>query len=184
MRGKLLPVTKNTVLLQDTEIRHYCTEFGMVSPFNEELLNPASLDLRLGTHIMVEQEHTPELALQDISHATKQNPYYLAPGEFVLAETLEQFKMPEDISALFCLKSTRAREGYEHSHAGFAECGWHGSRLTLELKNNRRYHSLPLYPDLLIGQMLFFLMLGTPELDYAVVGHYNMQPIVTPSWEN
>lgn len=175
------------MLLHDEEIRRYCTEFGMVSPFKEELLNPASLDLRLGTRIMVEQEQPlsgTTFALQDISQATKQDPYYLAPGEFILAETLEEFKMPEDISAVFCLKSTRAREGYEHSHAGFAECGWHGSRLTLELKNNLRYNSLPIYPDLLIGQMLFLLMLATPDLDYAVVGHYNMQPIVTPSWEN
>jgi dCTP deaminase len=172
------------MLLQDTEIRRYCAQFGMVTPFREELLNPASLDLRLGTRIMIEQAHTRAMALLDISHATKDSPYYLAPGEFILAETQEEFHMPEDISAVFCLKSTRAREGYEHSHAGFAECGWNGSRLTLELKNNRRLHPLPLYPDLLIGQMLFILMLGTPELDYAKIGHYNGQPIVTPSWEN
>ena len=177
-------IPKKPMLLHDEEIRRYCTEFGMVSPFKEELLNPASLDLRLGTRIMVEQLHSRSFKLEDISNATKANPYNLAPGEFILAETLEEFKMPEDISAIFCLKSTRAREGYEHSHAGFAECGWHGSRLTLELKNNLRFHSLPIYPDLLIGQMLFLLMLATPTLDYAVVGHYNMQPIVTPSWEN
>jgi dCTP deaminase len=172
------------MLLHDEEIKRYCVEFGMVSPFDEGLLNPASLDLRLGTHIMVELEHTPALALQDISSATKENPYHLAPGEFVLAETVELFHMPEDISAIFCLKSTRAREGYEHSNAGFAECDWHGSKLTLELRNNLRFHSLPLYPGLLIGQMLFLLMTGTPTRSYAQLGHYNMQPIVTPSWEN
>lgn len=172
------------MLLHDEEIKRYCQDYGMVSPFDEALLNPASLDLRLGTRIMTEQRFSRTFSMCNIRNCTKENPYLLEPGEFVLAETIEIFKMPEDISSIFHLKSTRAREGYEHSHAGFAECSWHGSRLTLELKNNLRYSSLPLYPGLLIGQMLFLLMTGTPTRDYAKVGHYNMQPVVTPSWEH
>lgn len=171
------------MLLHDEEIIRYCNDFAMVSPFDRTLVNPASLDLRLGTHIMTEQRFSRTFIRRDISHCTEQNPYQLEPGEFVLAETLEVFQMPEDISGLFFLKSSRAREGYEHSHAGFVDCGWHGSRLTLELKNNLRYSNLPLYPNLLIGQMVFPLTTDTPTKSYATLGHYNMQPIVMPSWE-
>lgn len=171
------------MILHDDEIKRLCQNEAMVAPFDPDLLNPASLDLRLGTHLMVEVSHTPELQLLDIGHCTKQQPYYLAPGEFLLAETEEVFRMPEDICGIFCLKSSRAREGYEHSHAGFADCNWTGSKLTLELKNNRTYHNLPLYPGLLIGQMVFLLMSAKPTLDYAVTGHYNGQARVMPSWQ-
>lgn len=168
------------MILRDEDIRHLSETASLVSPFDPALLNPASLDLRLGTQLMVEVSHTPELQRLDIGHFTAKHPYFLAPGEFVLAETAEVFSMPPDICGIFCLKSSRARQGYEHSHAGFADCGWTGSKLTLELKNNLSFHNLPLYPGLLIGQMVFLRMSGTPLLNYATVGHYNHQPQVMP----
>ena len=170
------------MILPDREIAYLCEQYGMVQPFTEALLNPASLDLRIGAHLMIDVEHSPSLELLDISYTTKETPYLMAPGEFLLAETEEIFQMPPDVCGLFCLKSSRAREGYEHSHAGFADCNWTGSRLTLELKNNRRHHNLPLYPGLLIGQMVFLMMSALPRLDYRQVGHYNNQPRVMPSW--
>jgi len=91
--------------------------------------------------------------------------------------------MPNDVCGMFCLKSSRAREGYEHSHAGFADPEWCGSKLTLELVNARRLHSLPLYPGLKIGQMVFVITAGIPHISYAEAGHYNNQPRVMPSWE-
>ena len=36
------------------EIKARCRKSQMVVPFDEELLNPASLDLRLGDYLMVE----------------------------------------------------------------------------------------------------------------------------------
>ena len=75
----------------------------MIEPFEPELLNPASLDLRLGDNIMVEVAHTPELQLQSIAHCTAENPYWLAPGEFVLAETPETFICLMMFAACFAL---------------------------------------------------------------------------------
>jgi dCTP deaminase len=172
------------MILHDTEIQRLIQEERMIEPFEPELLNPASLDLRLGDNIMVEVEHTSELQIQSIAHCSADNPYWLAPGEFVLAETRETFNMPNDVCGMFCLKSSRAREGYEHSHAGFADPEWCGSKLTLELVNARRLHSLPLYPGLKIGQMVFVITAGIPHISYAEVGHYNKQPRVMPSWEH
>jgi len=170
------------LLLADHQIRDLCKQ-GMVVPYNEELLNPASLDVTLGDHLMVEVEHTPELQLLSIEHHTKENPYWLAPQEFVLAETTEIFAMPDDVAGLFFLKSSRAREGFEHLHAGVLDPGWHGSKLTLELINARHSHNLPLWPGMKIGQVVFMPTAGKPEISYAQCGHYNLQPQVTPSWE-
>ena len=153
----------------------------MVWPFDEKLLNPASLDVRLGPNLMIEVRDQPELMRIDISERTEDEPYLLLPGEVCLAETIEQFNLADDISAEFVLKSSRARDFYGHMLAGWCDPGWHGSRLTLELKNERRYHPLPLYPNLKIGQMVFFRMSAIPLKSYALTGHYNNHDTVMPN---
>ncbi len=150
-------------------------------PFNEDLLNPASLDVTLGFTILVEVTHTRELEPIDITHHTEADPFWVAPGEFFLAETQEILNLPDHVAAQFVLKSSRAREGLEHLLAGFADPGWHGSRLTLELSNARNRHSIPIWPGMKIGQMVFHSLAGRPERSYAVTGRYNGDISVTAS---
>ena len=153
----------------------------MVMPFDEELLNPASLDVTLGSRIMIEVPETPELQVVDILGYTANDPYLIQPGEFFLAETREIFNLPNHIGAQFVLKSSRAREGWDHAEAGWADPGWFGSRLTMELRNQRRLHPLPIWPGLRIGQMKFLLVSGTVEHSYAETGRYNADLGVTGS---
>ena len=169
------------MILPDHEIRRLCTQASMVVPYNPDLQNPASLDVLLGDRLMVEVEDRPELQILGISHHTQADPYWLAPGEFCLAETQEIFNLPDYVAAQFVLKSSRAREGLEHLLAGFCDPSWHGSRLTLELSNARRHHSVPIWPGMKIGQMVFHLITGTPERTYAVTGRYNGDLGVTAS---
>ena len=129
------------MILADTEI-HDLIQAGMVQHYLPELINPASLDLRLGNLIMLESVESHQMIPLDISKYTAEHPYNLVPGQFILAQTIEVFHMPEDIAGLFFLKSSRAREGYENLHAGYADPGWHGSALTLELKNARQLQPL------------------------------------------
>ena len=169
-------------VLCDWQITARCRKSQMVVPFNEELVNPASLDVLLGNHLMVESIYSPELVRVDISHRTEDDPFMLHPGEFCLAETLEQWDIPADISCQFVLKSSRAREGYNHLLAGWIDPGYRG-RLTLELKNERLHHSLPIFPKLKIGQLVFMSMSQVPMKHYGVegVGHYNDYLTVMPS---
>ena len=153
----------------------------MVVPFNQDLLNPASIDLLLGDHLMIEDPMNIEQRLISIKGYSQENPYWLRPGEFALAETQETFNLPDHISAQFVLKSSRARSGYSHMLAGWCDPGWHGSKLTLELKNERRHHALELYPNLKIGQIVFHLMSAIPARSYAVTGHYNNHLQVMPT---
>jgi dCTP deaminase len=154
---------------------------SMVQNYDPKLINPASIDLRLGNLIMLESVASHEMIPLDIKHYTPEHPYEMVPGQFVLAQTIELFNMPEDIAGLFFLKSSRAREGYENLHAGFADPGWHGSTLTLELKNARQLQPLPLYPGLKIGQMVFWRMSAKPALSYAMTGSYNNDRLATAS---
>jgi len=168
------------MILCDTQI-HELIQLGMVQHYQPELINPASLDLRLGNLIMLESVESHQMIPLDISHYTADHPYELVPGQFILAQTMEVFHMPETIAGLFFLKSSRAREGYENLHAGYADPGWHNSTLTLELKNARQLQRLPIYPGLKIGQMVFFCMSAKPSLSYAQVGHYNNDKLVAAS---
>jgi len=153
----------------------------MVVPFSENQLNPASYDLLLGELVMVEVPETPKMQPLNIGDCTEANPFWLKPGEFILAQTKELFNIPDEIAAQFVLKSSRAREGVEHLLAGFADPGFHGSVLTLELQNARKLHSVPLWPGMKIGQCVFYELSGKPEVSYAIKGHYNKDKTVTAS---
>jgi len=169
------------MILCDTEIQDLIRNEALVQNYDEELINPASLDLRLGELIMLESVESHQMIPLSLKGYSSAHPYELVPGQFILAQTIETFNMPEDIAGLFFLKSSRAREGYENLHARSADPGWHGSSLTLELKNARQLQPLPIYPGLKIGQMVFFRMSQRPALSYAEVGHYNNDKLVAAS---
>ncbi|MCV6900917.1 hypothetical protein OE165_28190, partial [Escherichia coli] len=48
----------------------------------------------------------------------KEKSFLLRPGQFILAQTIEKFHLPPDISAEYKLKSSMARIGLEHLNAG------------------------------------------------------------------
>ena len=54
------------MLLPDHEIRRLCQQHAMVMPFDPNLLNPASLDVTLGTRIMIEVPETPALQVVEL----------------------------------------------------------------------------------------------------------------------
>jgi dCTP deaminase len=157
--------------LPDSEIRQLC-EVGMVDPFDASLVNPASLDVRLGDALLIESAESREMVRCPFRVHTEQDPFLLVPGQFVLAPTLEFVRVPEDCSAQFVLKSSRAREGIQHLLAGYLDPGFHGV-ITLELKNVRQLHSVPIWPGMKIGQLVFTRMESRPERSYAETGRYH-----------
>lgn len=168
-------------LLPDHEIQRLCEERSMIVPFVPEMLNPSSLDVTLGKKLLIEVEHTRDMQELDISDTSVGNPYWMAPSEFLLAHTNEFFNVPDFIAARFALKSSRAREGIEHLLAGFADPGFHNSVLTLELQNARRFHSVPIWYNMRIGQVTFEYLNSPPLVSYAIKGHYNNDKSVSAS---
>ena len=144
---------------------------GLVTPFDHELVNPASLDVRLGSNLLVEVPNSYELVPQSMIGFSQEEPYLLQPHEFVLAETLEEFKLPDCIAGQLALKSSRAREGLEHLLAGYVDPGYQG-RLTLELQNARSLHPVPIWPGMKIAQIVFHKLSMLPSKDYSMTGRY------------
>lgn len=101
---------------------------------------------------------------------------YLQPGEFILAQTVEEFYLPNNIAAEFRLKSSVARAGLDQALAVWIDPGFNNSVLTIELRNNTRYHVLVLEAGQKIGQIVFFKGEPVPSAaSYATRGQYNNQ---------
>lgn len=156
--------------LADYQITNLCLA-GMVTPFDPAMVNPASLDVRLGDTLLIERAGDPEMVPYPLNGHSEQNPYLLVPGQFVLAPTVERFELPPTIEAQFAMKSSRAREGLQHLLAGYCDPGWHGV-LTMELKNIRQLHPIAVWPGMRIGQMKF-TEVPRPRADYSLTGRYH-----------
>ena len=76
------------------------------------------------------------------------------PGEFVLATTLEQVEIPNDLVARLEGRSSIGRLGIViHSTAGYIDPGFKG-KITLEISNLGRI-AVALYPGMRICQITF-----------------------------
>ena len=166
-------------------------EGGVIGPVDPKAINAASIDIHLGEKILWEEEEPPhDRAIKIIDYRTRESVTYneyvmdsdgwvLEPGDFILAQSVEVFNLPDNISAEYKLKSSMARIGLEHMNAGWCDAGWNGSVLTLELKNMCNHHSIRIRPGDAIGQMIFFRHEPVPsEASYATKGRYNKHKTV------
>jgi dCTP deaminase len=150
----------------------------LVTPFDPDLVNPHSLDLRIG--------ETAKLRVMggykelDLSAYCADRPYMMIPGDHLLVASLESFNIPVFLEATFYLKSSRGREWYGHQLAGYIDAGWHGSKLTMEITNDD-IEPLPLYFGMKFGQLAFRLLNSIPTRSYAKVGRYNNDVCVMES---
>ena len=153
----------------------------MVEPFDPSLINPASLDIRVGNTAKWRNPlGNGGYVDVDLTDYSEDMPDLLQPGDRYLLASLETINLPNFLCAQFRLKSSRGREWYEHMEAGFCDPGWHGSKLTMEIIN-MDCEPLPIYPGLKMGQLIFSLTLGIPDKDYSVTGRYNGDKTVEAS---
>lgn len=168
-------------LLSYNELCELC-EQNVIEGVDLKDVNAASIDVHLGDEILIEAYNDHRHNVVDPfkrtnfdSRTVKLVTYYeLDPNEFVLAHTREKFNLPDNIVAEFKLKSSGARSGLDNALATWCDCGWHGSSLTLELRNNLRYHRIRLTAGMPIGQMIFYRVATVPkDRSYATLGRYN-----------
>jgi dCTP deaminase len=162
-----------------------------IDPWDPGLVQPASVDLRLGGTFRVFHNHrtsaidlrNPPSNLTEQIDVADDEAFVIHPGEFCLGRTLERIELPDDIVARIEGKSSLGRLGLiVHATAGFCDPGWKGT-LTLELNNLTRV-PIKLYPGLPIAQ-LSFMGLDVPALrpyGHAELGsHYQGQIEATES---
>jgi dCTP deaminase len=185
------------MVLSDRTIRRLIDEGRIgIEPFDEELVQPSSVDVRVDRFFRVfrnsrypfidvkeEMEDLTELVETEDSE-----PFILHPGEFVLGSTLERITLPDDLVARLEGKSSLGRLGLLiHSTAGFIDPGWDG-HVTLELSNVANL-PITIYVGMKIGQLSFVQLSEPAENPYgaaALGSKYQGQAGPTPSryWKN
>ena len=169
------------MLLSDRDIRAQINDKRVgVEPFDEAMIQPSSVDVRLDKFFRVFENHMyevidpsleqPELTREII--AEDGEAFILHPGEFVLASTYEVITLPDDIAGRLEGKSSLGRLGLlTHSTAGFIDPGFSG-HITLELSN---VANLPvkLYPGMKIGQLCLIKLSSAAEHPYGSAQYLN-----------
>jgi len=178
------------VIFSDRTIREAVASGRIViDPFDDEFVQPSSIDLRVDRFFRVFENHRyahidPKQAQEDLTALVEtetDEPFLLHPGEFVLGSTLERVGLADDIVARLEGKSSLGRLGLLiHSTAGFVDPGFDGY-LTLELSNVAKL-PIAIYPGMKIGQISFYELTTPADRPYGSAGSkYQGQRGPTPS---
>ncbi|MEA2303401.1 MAG: dCTP deaminase [Solirubrobacteraceae bacterium] len=181
-----------TSVLSDGTIRRLVAEGAIkLDPWDPGMVQPASVDLRLGDSFRVFHNFRvesidladPPTNLTEHVKVADGESFVIHPGEFVLGRTLEWVELPDDVVARIEGKSSLGRLGLiVHATAGFVDPGWRGT-LTLEITNLTRV-PIVLWPGKPIAQLSFMTLDAPAERPYGhpdLGSHYHGQVDATES---
>ncbi|MBB6448425.1 dCTP deaminase [Geomicrobium halophilum] len=146
----------------------------IIEPLEDSQLQPASVDIRLGTHYLKIDENAIEsIALdtpaQYVEFETEE--VIIPPNSFLLATTNEYIKLPENLTAFVEGRSSIGRMGLFIQNAGWVDPGFEGE-ITLELFNANRL-PIRLIAGRRIAQLVFAQMDQKANMPYN--GKYQKQ---------
>jgi dCTP deaminase len=166
------------LILSDLEIaKRLADRTIVITPLLDPVaqIGPSSVDVRLGTEFRV--PFTSHIAAVDPYKKGEAQRYmrpvevplgeefFLHPGDFTLASTLEYVRIPHDLACRLEGRSSWGRLGLVvHATAGFVDPGYAGI-LTFELYNAGRL-PIPLRPGRRMAQLCFFTLTGKPQIPY------------------
>lgn len=154
---------------------------GAIEHAREEMINLASINLRLGNSFAIPAKMLDGITLGERlpygrRYIGDDEKYPLKPGEFILATTKEYIYMPENVAAFVQGRSSIGRIGLTVQNAGFIDPGFHGC-ITLELVNESPsvIYLVPNYP---VAQLVFF---DCTRVEHPYRGKYSGQTDATES---
>jgi dCTP deaminase len=168
------------MILSDKTIRELLSggELG-IAPVEDIQIQPASVDFRLGNSFSVIKSGNNILKM-DVSveyHSITAETFLLLPKQFVLATTMEYFRLPDNLTAFVEGRSSIGRLGLFIQNAGWVDPGFEGE-ITLELFNATD-HAIELCAGRRVGQLVFAQMDCKAEKPYR--GKYQGQRSATGS---
>jgi dCTP deaminase len=179
-------------VLSDGTIRKLIADGRVrIDPWDDAMVQPASVDLRLGPSFRVFHNFRvesidlaePPTNLTEKVEITEDEPFVIHPGEFVLGRTQEYVELPDDLVARIEGKSSLGRLGLiVHATAGFVDPGFRGT-LTLEITNLTRV-PIKLWSGKPIAQLSFMTLDRPAERPYGhpeLGSHYPGQVDATES---
>ena len=129
------------MILSDATLRDMIKKGELVvEPLEDYLIQPASIDLRLGKHFLKVDENAYDTIRMDepIKYLeVTMDEIVIPPFSFMLASSMEYVKLPDDVTAFVEGRSSIGRIGLFVENAGWVDPGFEGE-LTLELFNANR----------------------------------------------
>ena len=122
--------------------------------FDCDLVNPASVDVRIGSTAIVERGYGDKAEVE-----IPDDGMLVEPGEMLLVGTMETINVPPGLAVDLRLKSTSARLGWDHNSALWIDPGFRGV-ITLELINCNRYTPLRLQRGQRMAQAVVHQLTG------------------------
>lgn len=155
--------------LNDSSIATLCLSIDLIYPFDLQSLQSASYDCHLDDVLKDHYTGKP--------YNINDRPF-VEPGEFVLASTVEEVRIPDYLAAQVWGKSSIGREGLFIQNAGWVDPGFKG-QLTLELFNCSK-KPFDLRKIKTICQLTFAELSKKADAPYN--GHYQNQLGATMSY--
>src|SRR6056297_3973511 len=163
------------MIISDKSIKKLIEEDTLViEPFEEYLVQPASIDLRLGTnYLKIDENQMEVMTLKDKLNYNEidSDEIVIPPNSFLLATTEEYIKLPNNLTAFVEGRSSIGRMGLFIQNAGWVDPGFAG-KITLELYNANRL-PIRLKSERRICQLVFAKMDQKAEFPYQ--GKYQGQ---------
>ena len=126
------------MILSDGTLRKLMADGTLsVEPITEAAIQPASIDLRLGTRFLaLDLDGSGEISLDSENRYREfeGDAVTLAPHSFLLASSAEYVRLPDDITAFVEGRSSIGRIGLSIQNAGWVDPGFEG-HITLQLFN-------------------------------------------------
>lgn len=133
--------SENIMILSDKAIKQRIRDKQLhIDPLTDNQIQPASMDLRIGSSYLKVQEHqVGVLSLdQEIKYEHfESDEIIIPPHSFLLATTMEYVKLPNNLTAFVEGRSSVGRMGLFIQNAGWVDPGFEG-QITLELYNANR----------------------------------------------
>lgn len=154
------------MILSSQEIKK-AVESGeiFIKPFNESLLKAGSYSFTLGNKFKklkkvefidsrVKEQEFEEFEIS-------KSGYLLQPGEFIICQTNEEFKLGVNLGCFLSMRGARAQTGLDALQCEIfcepgSEGGWDG-KLMLETSNRGQY-PIKLFPGIVIVKAVFIKM--------------------------
>ena len=173
------------VILSDKHIREAQRNHGIVTPFVDKHVQPASIDLTLGEELLYRRLGCPDKGRNGYCTAgtshfefgheqwvtqTFETGVYegnrIEPDQFMLATTVETVSIPNNLVGQINGRSSWARKGLlVHTTAGYIDPGFTGT-VTLELKNVG-HEAIELKPGVRICQLVLTTLSSAAEFPYG-----------------
>ncbi len=129
------------MVLSDNTIRQMLASGTLkVEPIQDQQIQPASIDLRLGRFFLkVDENRTECITMKEQLRYVEleRDEIVIPPQTFMLATTMEYIKLPDSITGFVEGRSSIGRMGLFIQNAGWVDAGFEGE-ITLELFNANR----------------------------------------------